>query len=162
MFSFLHTIGLALEQRYPEKDFILQHCSFLDVSRRKFHVCDIGAVVDKFSNDHINKSLCIQQYRMFVSDSTLDFVFECTCKKDSAAFFIHLYNESEEYCQLAKLALLIFCISPDSVACERGFSCMNYVKNQFRSRLTSDNLNAALALAQDCRSLDTFPFKNVL
>ena len=96
---------------------------------------------------------------MFIGDSTLDFFFDVTCKKDSAVFFTHLL-QSEEYSELARLALLILCISPDSVACERGFSCMNYVKNQFRTRLTSEHLNAALALAQDHRSINSFPYKN--
>ena len=88
MFSYVHTIGMALQQRYPEIEFILQHCAFLDVSRRKFTPCDIGKVVDKFSNDHVNRSLCVRQYSTFVNDSTLDFVFECTCKKIAATFFI--------------------------------------------------------------------------
>ena len=88
MFSYVHTIGMALQQRYPESEFILQHCAFLDVSRRKFTPCDIGKVVDKFSNDHVNRSLCVRQYSTFVNDSTLDFVFECTSKKIAATFFI--------------------------------------------------------------------------
>ena len=60
MFSYVNTIGMALQQRYPEIEFILQHCAFLDVSRRKFTPCDIGKVVDKFSNDHVNQSLCVR------------------------------------------------------------------------------------------------------
>ena len=162
MFSYVHTVGMALQQRYPDIDFILQHCAFLDVTRRKFTPCDIGKVVDKFSNDHVNRSLCIRQYSTFVNDSTLDFVFECTCKKNAAMFFIHLYNEAEEYTELAKLALLLLTISPDSVACERGFSSMNFIKNEYRSRLTSENLNACMALAQDTRSVHDFPYKPVL
>ena len=46
-------------------------------------------------------------------------------------------KQLEEYSELAKLALLLLSISPDSVACERGFSCMNFIKNEYRSRLTS-------------------------
>ena len=159
MVSYVHAIGLAIEERYPEKKLILGHCAFLEVSRRKFQKCDIGCVIDKFSNGHINRSLCIQQYTAFMNDSTLDFIYECTCKKDSVAFFVYLYTECEEYSELARLALLLLCISPDTVACERGFSTMNFVKNEFRSRLTSQNANACLALAQDCRSVQDFPYK---
>ena len=87
MFSYVHTVGMALQQRYPVIDFILQHCAFLDVTRCKFTPCDIGKVVDKFSNDHVKRSLCIRQYSTFVNDSTFDFVFECTCKKNAAIFY---------------------------------------------------------------------------
>jgi hypothetical protein len=158
MFSYVHAIGVAIEKRYSEKEFILKHCAFLEVSRRKFQPCDIGAVVDKFSNGQVNRRMCIQQYAAFVNDSTLDFVFECTCKKDSAAFFVYLYNECEEYLELAKLSLLLLCLSPDTVECERGFSSMNFIKNEFRSRLTSQNTNACMALAQDGRSVENFPY----
>lgn len=65
-----------------------------------FKVCDIGSVTDKFSNTHINR------HPAFVNDSTLDFIYECTCKKDSTAFVIHIHNECEEYSELRKLALL--------------------------------------------------------
>jgi len=158
MVSYVRAIGLAIEERYPEKGFILSHCAFLEVSRHKFQTCDIGCVVEKFSNGHVNRRMCIQQYAAFMNDSTLDFIYECTCKKDPIAFFVHLYSECEEYSELAKLALLLFCISPDTVACERGFSTMNFIKNEFRSRLTSQNANACLALAQDCRLVKNFPY----
>lgn len=161
MFSYVHAVGLAIEKRYSEKEFVLKHCAFLEVSRRKFQPCDIGVVVDKFSNSQVNRRMCIQQYAAFVNDSTLDFVFECTCNKDPAAFFVHLYNECEEYSELAKLALLLFCLSPDTVECERGFSSMNFIKNEFRSRLTSQNMNACMALAQDGRSVESFPYSKL-
>ena len=102
------------------------------------------------------------QHSTFVNDSTLDFVFECTCKKNAAMFFIHLYNEAEVYTELAKLALLLLTISPDSAACERGFNSMNFIKNEYWSRLNSENLNACMALAQDTRSVHDFPYKPVL
>ena len=95
MFLYVHDIGVAIEKRYSEKDLILKHCVFLEVSRQKFQVCDIGVVIAKFSDDQVNWHLCIQQYTAFVNDSTLDFVFECTCKKDPAGFFIHLYKSTQ-------------------------------------------------------------------
>ena len=70
--------------------------------------------------------------------------------------FVKLY-EDEEYNELARLPLLIYAISPDSVTCERGFSIMNYIKNQYRSRLTQNKLNACMALAMDERSVEDFP-----
>lgn len=162
MVSYVHAIGVAIEKRYSERDFILEHCAFLEVSRRKFQPCDIGKVITKFSNDSVNRRMCIQQYTAFVNDPTLDFVFECTCKKNPAAFFVHLYSECEECSELSKLALLLLCLSPDTVACERGFSSMNFIKNEFRSRLTSQNLNVCMALTQDGRSIEDFPYSKAL
>ena len=65
-------------------------------------------------------------------------------------FFIKLYKD-DDYNELARLALLVLCISPDAVTCERGFSNMNFIKNQYRTRLTQDKLNACMALAMDIR-----------
>ena len=36
---------------------------------------------------------------------------------------------------------------------------MNFVKKEFRSRLTSINANACLAVAQDCHSVENFPYQ---
>ena len=38
---------------------------------------------------------------------------------------------------------------------------MNFIKNEFTSRLTTQNADACLALAQDCRSVEIFHIKNV-
>ena len=60
-------------------------------------------------------------------------------------FFIKL----EEYNELARLVLLIYCISPDTIMCERGFSNMNYIKNQYRTQLTQEKLNTCMVLGMD-------------
>ena len=158
IFSYVHTAGMALQQHYPDTDFILQHCAFLDVSRHKFIPCDIGKTVDKFSNDYVNQSMRVGQYSTFINDSTLDFVFECMCKKDKAMF------EGEEYSKLPNLALLLQSksTSPDNVACERGYSCMNFIKNEYWSRWISENLNALIVLAQENQSVDDIPYKPVV
>ena len=74
---------------------------------------------------------------MYCNDSSLDFAYE-VCSKDHVRFWCELY-EAEDYRALASLAILI---SPTSVICECGFSSMNYIKNEFRSVLTQENLNA--------------------
>ena len=39
---------------------------------------------------------------------------------------------------------------------------MNYVKNEFRSVLNQENLNACMALALTDHTVDTFPFTELL
>ena len=115
-------LGKTIEQRFPELNFMTEQLSFTDPPQRKLHQCDTNLLIDKFSNDkgiEFCKTTVHKQYRIYCHDTTLDFLFETTCGLDPVAFFISLYNE-EDYNELARLALLIFAISPDSVACERG------------------------------------------
>ena len=102
------------------------------------------------------RQLCVSSTET-IAMTTLAFVFEGASNSDPVVFFLKLYNE-EEYNELARLALLIYAISPDSVACERGFSSMNYIKNQHRTRLTQEKLNACMALSMDTRTVDDFPY----
>ena len=77
---------------------------------------------------------------------------------DPVVFWCQLYEEGD----YKELALLLLSISPTTVLCERGFStmraCMNYVKNEFRSLLTQENLNACMSLGMTSHSVHTFPF----
>ena len=52
-------------------------------------------------------------------------------------------------------------LTPDTVECERGFSCMNYIKNELQSNLTATNLNAAIAIGSDTRTVHEFLFEKV-
>ena len=159
-YAYLLTLGKTIEQRFPELEFMTQHFSFIDPPQRRLQQCDTGLIIDKFDNGQdiqFNKTTVHKQYRNYCHDTTLDFLFEVASNSDPVVFFLKLYNE-EDYCELARLALLIFSISPDSVACERGFSSMNYIKNQHRTRLTQDKLNASMALAMDTRTVEEFPF----
>ena len=82
---------------------------------------------------------------MYENDSSLDFSYEL-CQKNKVTFWCELY-ESDDYKDLAKLAILLLTVSPSSVICERGFSSMNYIKNEFRSVLSQENLNACMSIA---------------
>jgi hypothetical protein len=75
------------------------------------------------------------QFQMFQSDSTVDFQYNL-CDK------CELYKGSD-YKHLASLAHLLLSISPTSVLCERSFSNIDYVKNEFWPQ---ENLNACMAL----------------
>ena len=163
MHSYLVTLSNSLDARFPELEFMTRNLSFTDPPKRKLHQCNIVEVIEKFDNGEgvtFCKTTVRKQYRNYCNDTTLDFLFEVQSNSNPVAFFIKLYND-EEYSQLASLALLVYSLSPDSVACERGFSSMNYIKNQFRTRLTQDKLNACMALAMEKRTVEEFPFAKI-
>ena len=81
--------------------------------------------------------------------------------KNYAKFWCTLY-EGEGYKDSSKLVLLLLSISPTSVICERGFSTMNYIKNEFRSVLTQEHLNACMSIALCDHTIETFPFERCL
>ena len=85
------------------------------------------------------------QFNLFKNDGTVEVQFNL-CNEDTVKFWCELFN-GDEYEELASLSLLLLSISPTSVICERGFSVMNYVKNQYQSVLTQDNLNACMAIS---------------
>jgi hypothetical protein len=62
-----------------------------------------------------------------------------------------------EYSQFRLLAIILLCMSPDTVECERGFSTVNL----YSTRLNQDNLHARLSILLDSRTLDTFPWQSV-
>lgn len=160
MYTYFIAISNSLNARFPELDFMTTNLSFIDPSQRKLYHCNMAVVIDKFDNGegvHFCKTTVTKQYRNYCNDTTLDFLYEVSSNSDPVLFFIKLYND-EEYSELARLALLIYALSPDSVACERGFSSMNYVKNQHRTRLNQDKLNACMAIAMETRTVETFPF----
>lgn len=94
------------------------------------------------------------------SDGALGHVYELT-GRDHVKFWCQLYKE-EDYKELALLALKLLVISPTSVICEQRFSVMHYVKNEFRSVLMQENLNACIAVAMTEDTVKTFPFMSLL
>ena len=149
---------------FPELDFIVRNTAFLDPAIRSFQRPDIEALQNKFNIGkapfEFDTCLLSSQYRMYENDGTIDFQYEL-CNKDCVKFWCEIYKE-EEYRELASLALLLLVISPTSVISERGFSVMNYVKNEYRSTLTPQNLNASMAIAMTDHTVDSFPFKELL
>ena len=97
---------------------------------------------------------------MYCYDTSLDFTYEVS-NKDHVKFWCELY-EADKYKELATLAILLLSISPTSVICERRFSSMNYIKNEFRSVMTQENLNACMAISLCKYKVDTFPFGRCL
>ena len=139
-------VGEFIEKRFPELEFMVSNTAFLNLSMHCLQTPDISALVQRFSQDDGPVTYSIgsvkRQFQFFTNDSTIDMEFNL-CGGDVVKFWCHLYrNEGDEYKELSCLALLLSSISPTSVLCERGFSIMNYVKNEYRSVLTQENLNA--------------------
>ena len=79
-----------------------------------------------------------------------DFDFEARCKRNPVEFFVDLL-QGHDYPQLAGLALLLYCIAPDTVDAERGFNAMKFVRNAFPSRLKPATAIALMSIAADGR-----------
>ena len=53
-------------------------------------------------------------------------------KRDLCTFFVNSYK-MPEYEEFAKICIMLLTFGPDTVEVERGFSSLNYIKNQFRN-----------------------------
>ena len=92
---------------------------------------------------------------------------ESTDKQRASTEFFNRQNETvsisgshnHSFQTLCILLLTIHAlIQPDVCDMERGFSVMNYIKNQHGTQLTQQHLNVAVAVAMDNRSVTDFPF----
>ena len=91
MYAYLKTVGKAIENRFPELEFITNNFSFIDPKQRKLCHCDIQLVVKKFANDNemnFNKTTLYKQYRNYSHDTTLDFLFEVTSSSNPVKFLL--------------------------------------------------------------------------
>ena len=164
MYDYIYKIAVSIEKRFPEIDFMLTNTAFLEPPLRNLQQLDMQAMLKSFWARKWPRCFpidkVIMQFRFYQNDSSIDIQFSA-CKKDPVVFWCQLYEEGD-YKELASLALLLLSISPTSVLCERGFSTMNYVKNEFRSLLTQENLNACMSLGMTLHSVRTFPFRTFL
>ena len=164
MFNYIVTVGKALENRFPDLNFIVENTAFINPAVRKLQEPDLLALSSKFKTDYdpfqFNHDVLAYQMKMYQNDSTIDFQYQLA-ENDLVKFWSELHKE-EDYKELSSLALLLLVISPTSVVCERGFSVMNYVKNEFRAVLTQENLNACMSLAMTEHTIDSFPFSQLL
>ena len=157
VFSFTSAIGYSLEARFPEMDFVVQNLSFLCPENRKHCRCNIEAVVNKYCPGMVDSAVAMTQYSVYRNDDSLDFLY-LNCERKPDTFFCTIAKMSE-YSQFGLLAIILLCMSPDTVECERGFSTVNLTKDRFSTRLNQENLHARLSIVLDCRTLDTFPWQ---
>jgi hypothetical protein len=116
-------------------DSITKRFSELDpFNRQRIQLKDLQAIAVKFKHSAINKELVSRQAVTYSFDDSLDLLYTEQCGKSAVKFFITLL-ENENYCEIGKLALLLYSLAPDSVEAERGFSLMNRTKNYSRNRL---------------------------
>ena len=164
MYRYIVKVGESIVKLFPEIDLIINNTMFLDPRMRNMQQPDLLALVHRFSRDEGPITFSIDtikmQYNVFKNDSTVDVQFNLQ-NEDPVQFWCFLF-ESDEYRELASLGLLLLSISPTSVVCERGFSVMNYVKNQYRSVLSQENLNACMAITMTSHSMTNFPFDTFL
>ena len=162
MYQYVIKVGESIVKRFHEIDFIINNTMFLDPRMKNMQQPDFLALMQRFSRDEGPITFSIDaikmQYNVF---STVDVQFNLQ-NEDPVKFWCFLFEEGDEYRELASLGLLLLSISPTSVICERGFSVMNYVKNQYRSVLSQENLNACMAIAMTSHSITNFPFDGFL
>ncbi len=162
MHNFLLQTVESISRRFSELDFFVQKCQMLDpVNRRRVQAKDLQAIAVKFKHSAIDEELVSRQAVTYSFDESLDLLYTEQCGMSAVKFFISLLH-NENYCEIGKLALLLYSLAPDSVEAERGFSLMNITKNCSRNRLGQRTINAIMAIASDSRGMDTFPFDKVL
>ena len=157
---------------YTVSRFILSTCSFISPLRRKHQIVDIQAIVNQFDNNYFDYNAVERGYHSYRNDDLLDFLYEVKYKlahtaegdvtDDIVGFWCDLYQNFPEYKELSKLAILIMTITPDTCECERGLSSMNYVKNELRTAMSEKTLNACMAVGLEKRSVNDFPFVELL
>ena len=123
-------------------EFIIDNTSFLDPSLRQFQKASISNRMERFRNNtdpfDFDANLITTQYTMYRNDLSLDLLYEM-CQKDQVKFWCELY-EDVDYKEMPTLPIILLSISPTFVICDRGFSSMNYIKNEFRNVLRPENI----------------------
>ena len=168
--AYIIQIAKSLDQRFPEANFIMTTCSFLSPPRRKHQIVNVQAVIERFDNKYFDFDAVERGYHSYRNDDLLDYLYDEKYRKESGGeavdnvvgFWCDLYQNFPEYKELAKLAILLLTLTPDTCECERGFSVMNHVKNELRTAMTDTTLNACMAVGLEKRSLNDFPFLKLL
>ena len=164
MRQYIVKVGESIEKRFPEIYFIIKNTMFLDPRMRNMQHHDFSALVHRYSRDEDPITFSVDtikmQFNVYKNDTTVDVEFNLH-NEDTVKFWCLLFD-GDEYKELASLCLLLLSISPTSVICERGFSVMNYVKKQYRSVLSQENLNACMAISMTAQTANNFSFNRFL
>ena len=162
-FNYIVTIGRAFLKRFPEADFVLKHCQFLESERRSVR-CDksIPTVVERFNNGFFDEMEVLRSYKLYRLDDSVDYLLKSDEVDGNVVKFWCKMEKRKEFQPFARLCILLLTVQPDTCDLERGFSVMNMVKNEYRTRLTQDNLNAAVAIAMEERATSEMCFTRCL
>ena len=131
----------------------------MNPENRRHSKCDIEAVIQRFCKERIQSLTAKMQYSAYRNDDSLEYLYLNSGK--SADVFFHKLSKMPEYDQFGLLTLIIMCMSPDTVECERGFSNMNLTKDKISTSLAQANLDARLTVFNDKRTLATFPWTSL-
>ncbi|XP_064622578.1 protein FAM200A-like [Lineus longissimus] len=156
-YKYVLNTAKAIQTRFPELAFVVQNMRFLVPEYRalaSLKHCNILAVADRYVPARFEHDQLKEQFRTYRFTSDLDNLLENSPGSDN--FFCRLY-EMGEFREFAKFCLTLLCLSPTTVACERGFSTMNLIKTVRRCSLSEDNLNALMMVNTDRRDQETFP-----
>ena len=137
-FNYMRSVGQGLLNRFPDLQFVLSHLAWVNPNNRNKHHITIYDVVKKFDDNekYFDLEEIDRQYKKYRYDTVLEEFFVDDCKKDVTKFWCHLLKHmGGEYGELARLALLILCLSPDNMESERGVSVLNLVKTKHRNKL---------------------------
>ena len=159
--DYILQIGKSFLKRYPESEFILSHCKFIDPATRAMRSkSSVSRVAERFDNNTFNMPILLRQYKLYTMDDELDDLYG-QADFNPTKFFCHLYN-NPAYREFARLALLLMTISPDTCDLERGFSTMNSIKSSNRSTLLQSHLTASMRIALGPRYVSDFSFSQCL
>lgn len=166
--AYLVEVAKSLHVRFPEKSFIASTCAFVCPPRRKYQIVNIHSIVQRFDNNYFDHDAIERGYHSYRNDDLLDYLFQEKYKSANeesdnyVGFWSDLHSNFPEYKELSKLAILVLTIAPDTCKCERGFSTMNFVKNELRTAMTNATLNACMAVGLEQRHINEFPFSSIL
>lgn len=98
------------------------------------------------------------QYSVYRNDESVTHLF-INCEQQPNTFC--KIAQMPEYDQFGLLAMILMCMSPDTVEYECGFSSMNLTKDKLSTRLSQDNLQASLTVNMDNRKLNSLPWRSL-
>ena len=156
LINYAKRLQIAFQTRFPERELVRQ-MSFIDPLNPRPAETDMRNIAQRFSR-HTSVPALLSQYQIYCEDDGIKtLLLSDRCKSDVVKFWCHLFENSDEYSELSKLAILLLTLSPDTCSCERGFSHMNGIKTQTRNRLGECRVDACLRIATSKYTVANFP-----
>ena len=81
--TFMLTVALELEQKFPEATFAMNNFAFIDPRNRELRIIDVNHLADRFS---CNKEKLLREYATYKFDQNVDDIFQ-HCKRDIVKFW---------------------------------------------------------------------------
>ena len=134
--------------RFSETNFGLKHCRFLELERRSVRYNkSISTVVERFNNGFEEMEV-LRSYKLYRLDDSVNDLLKSDEVDGNVKFWCKM-EKRKKFQPFARLCILLLAVQLNTCDLERGFSVMNMVKNEYRTRLTQENLNAAVAIAME-------------